>query len=49
LIGHRVSDATTEAVAEGVITGALRPAPVHAYSVAPASTSPDRWRKRRRE
>jgi hypothetical protein len=49
LIGHRVSVATTDAVAVGATTGALRPPPVHATIVAPARANADVRRNERRE
>jgi hypothetical protein len=49
LIGQRVSVATTDAVAVGVMTGCLRPPPVHATIVAPASANADVRRNERRE
>src|SRR5262245_1666681 len=49
LIGQRVSRAATEVVTLGLATGILRPAPVHAYRVAPASARPEVRRNPRRE
>src|SRR5262245_33411889 len=48
-MGHRVSAATADPVALGVTTGTLRPPPVHAYRVAPASANADVRRNERRE
>jgi hypothetical protein len=49
LIGHRVSVATAAVVAVGATTGCLRPPPLHAYMVAPASANADVRRNERRE
>jgi hypothetical protein len=49
LIGQRVSVAVTDLVGDGTTTGSLRPPPVHAYRVAPASARPEVVRKRRLE